>query len=656
MTSLTRRLVAGLALVVAAPTLVAANQDPGRPDDEWPTYGPTHYVAMSDGVKIALNARLPENYVAGQRYPTIMEMSGYESGSADGRTPAGDIADETGIEQLPLQGGTRATHGGFHDDEYVTVMVSLRGSGCSGGEFDLFSWRSALDGRELIDDWIANQEWSNGDVGIFGHSYSGITGTMMAATQPEHLQAVSVSGLLGDLYRDIVYPGGVTNYGFPLLWTGAVRPVYDLGGGIGGGLIGPVDEMGPEATQRCLEAQQTKSRTVLQDPLVQAVWDQDNEWFRARSNWYVADRIDVPFHITTAYQDEQTGPRGAHTVWDGLPDDISKRIVLTNGNHDTQDYLDIRNDGLAWLDYWLLDRDHPQDRHATSFPGGEQADLTEVFGRRDVVTTTSRLFLDYRAPHSNSFAGQIQSTDWPLPETGWTDVALSADGSIVTDAASVQAGTVSYFSGSRRQAYAYQTGVNEGGEISSSDGPDEAEFAMAITEPTVVAGPMTATLFLDATAVDTDVFVQVIDRAPTGELLYLQRGTLRASHRAISNQFTRTTDDGRIWRPFRPHTNPQLVGTPGEVMELLVEIWPVGHIFRPGHELVVRVSAPPLDDNDWIYLQKVAPSWNTIHVGGDTPSRLMLPLIPLADVEGLNLDHGPCEYNQMRCVTPGHTD
>jgi predicted acyl esterase len=48
---------------------------------------------------------------------------------------------------------------------------------------------------------------------------------MVASTQPEHLRAVSASGLFGDLYRDIVYPGGVSNYGFPLLWTGAIRPV-----------------------------------------------------------------------------------------------------------------------------------------------------------------------------------------------------------------------------------------------------------------------------------------------------------------------------------------------------------------------------------------------------------------------------------------------
>ena len=67
--------------------------------------------------------------------------------------------------RLPAQTGTRAAHAQYFDDRYVTVLASLRGTGCSSGEFDLFSWRSALDGREVIDNWIAEQPWSNGDVG-----------------------------------------------------------------------------------------------------------------------------------------------------------------------------------------------------------------------------------------------------------------------------------------------------------------------------------------------------------------------------------------------------------------------------------------------------------------------------------------------------------
>ena len=649
---MSQRLPLFLAVAVAIPALVAAApSDPGLTAEESgaPT-GPTHYVEVSDGTSIALHVQMPDGYEEGERYPTILEASGYESGSADGRTPAGDLADQTGISQLPLQGGTRAAHGGFHDDQYVTVMMSIRGTGCSSGQFDLFSWRSALDGREIIDGWIAEQPWSDGTVGIYGHSYSGITGTMIAATQPEHLEVISVSGLLGDLYRDIVYPGGLTNYGFPLLWTGAVRPLYDVGGGVGGGLY-------PNPQERCAANQAEKSRDVLGDPLIHGLDDTDNEWFRARSVIHAVDDIRVPTHITTAYQDEQTGPRGATNIWTHLPGDISKRIVLTNGDHGTQDDLNIRADGLAWLDYWLRDARKPDEQSQLAFPA--DTNLTTVFGPKERPTTTSRVFLGYRAGdhrESGRYDGQIHSSGFPLAETEWTDLFLSADGTLVEDASAVAAGSASWLHGSRRQSYSYQAGKDNGGEFSSASGPDQVDFVYAADEDLVIAGPITATLHVAASAPDTELFVQLLDRAPSGELLYLQRGMLRASHASYDahpDGLSQWTDTGRIWRPWRAHEQRELV-TPGEAVPYLIEIFPVGHVLPAGHELVVRISAPPADDNDWMYVQKTAPGVNTVHFGPDHLSSIMLPVIPAGQVEGLDLlRDAVCEYEEMRCVTPG---
>lgn len=46
---------------------------------------PTGFVTLSDGVSIAVNVRMPTNYVTGQRYPTVFEMSGYD-GAAQSTT------------------------------------------------------------------------------------------------------------------------------------------------------------------------------------------------------------------------------------------------------------------------------------------------------------------------------------------------------------------------------------------------------------------------------------------------------------------------------------------------------------------------------------------------------------------------------------------
>jgi uncharacterized protein len=598
---------------------------------------PTNYVTMTDGAQIAVNVKVPPQCTATSTCPTYFEMSGYESGSDDGKTPIGDAADATGTSDLPLpfQTGTRAAHAAHVGDRYVTVLANLRGTGCSSGEFDVFSWRSALDGKEVIDNWIAQQPWSNGDVVIFGHSYSGLTGMMVASTRPTHLKAVSASGLFGDMYRDIVYPGGVTNYGFPLLWTGAVRPVYDIGGGTAGGLFPPAD-----TSAQCAANQAHRSRTILEDPLIQGLDDTDSEWYRARSLVSYVDRINVPVHITTAYQDEQTGPRGATNVFDHLSPNISKRLVMTHGEHGTQTEEHVFKDRIAWMDYWMRGTNTAD----LDFKTGN-ADLTGVFGPRDTPTTTSRVILGNEG--DGKAVGEIASNGFPLSQTRFTDFYLTAGNKLTTG--TPEPGTATWVNGSRRQAYSHQAGSNTGGELTSPTGPDEVELSTTFDEPTTIAGPITANLFVDSSAPDTELFVQLIDRAPDGTLLYLNRGMLRASHRQIDPSQSQYTADGRIYRPYRPHTERELV-IPGQTVDYLIDIFPVGHVFLPGHELVVKLHAPPLDDNDYSYVQKTLPGVDTLHFGPDTPSRLMLPIIPMSEVRDYTPPAGPCPYVAMRCI------
>lgn len=599
---------------------------------------PTHYVEMSDGTKIAVNVRVPEGCTADSPCPTVLEMAGYENGSADGKTPVGDVADLTGLP-LPLQEGSRATHSVFFYDNYVTVQASLRGTGCSTGELDLFSRRSALDGKELIDGWIPNQPWSNGDVALFGHSYSGIIATMIAATRPDHLRAASVSGLIGDLYRDIVYPGGVTNYGFPLLWTGVVRPLYDVGGGVGGGVVPPAD-----SSPECVTNQTRKSRALLEDPLVHGLDDTDSQWYRARSLTEYAARIAVPVHVTGTYHDEQTGPRGTVNTFLHLPDGISKRLVVTNGDHGTNTDPNVRRDRLSWLDYWMLDRERDDLGLRTG-----AVHLAEVFGPRTRPTTTSRVILGYQ--EDGEAVGELHSDGFPLAGTSFTDLYVTGDGRLTRDRDAVESASYRWVNGSRRQSYSHQAGPETGAEVTSPTGPDEVELSITFDRPTVVAGPITARLDVASSAPDTELFVQLIDRAPSGESLYLQRGMLRASHRSVDEARSRHTAAGRNWWPYRPHTNPTLV-TPGERTSYLLQVFPVGHVFLPGHELVVKVHAPPLVDNDYIYLPKTLPGVNTLHTGSDRPSSLMLPMVPLDEVVGYDPGVGPCEYEAMRCVQP----
>ena len=421
---------------------------------------PTHYVTMTDGAKIAINVKVPPHCVI-QKCPAYFEMSGYESGSDEGKTPAGHLADQTGLP-FPLQTGTREAHASKFEDRYVTVLASVRGTGCSSGEFDLFSLRSALDGKEVIDKWIAKQPWSNGDVAIFGHSYSGITGAFVASTRPVHLKAASISGLIGDTYRDIIYPGGVTNYGFPLLWTGAIRVAYDVGGGTLGGLY-PVED----TSAQCAANQAERRRALLEDPLIHGLDDTDTNWFSSRSLVNYVDRINVPVHVTSAYQDEQTGPRGPTYVYDKLSGSVSKRLVLVNGVHGTNTNADLFKDRMAWLDYWMLNKSSAD----LGMKSGNTT-LSSVFGPKTTPTKSSRVVLGYQG--DNKAVGEVKSNGYPLAQTQWTDLYATDGNKLLFEQDSIEPGTASWINGSHRQSYAYQAGVNTGGEVSSPTGPDEA--------------------------------------------------------------------------------------------------------------------------------------------------------------------------------------
>ena len=597
---------------------------------------PTHYVTMSDGASIAINVKVPPQCTALSKCPTYFEMSGYESGSDEGKTPAGHLADQTGLP-FPLQTGTRAAHASKFEDRYVTVLASVRGTGCSSGEFDLFSWRSALDGKEIIDKWIAKQPWSNGNVAIFGHSYSGLTGLFVASTRPEHLRAVSASGLIGDLYRDIVYPGGVANYGFPLLWTGAIRVAYDVGGGTLGGLYPLEDTSG-----KCAENQLERSRNLLEDPLIHGLDDTDSEWYRARSLVNYVDRINVPTHITAAYQDEQTGPRGPTYVFDKLSSAISRRLVLVNGVHGTQTNNDLFKDRMAWLDYWMLNKSSANLGMKTG-----TVDLASTFGAKSTVTETSRVILGYQG--SDKAEGEVHSDGYPLSQTQFTDLYSTDGRRLVWSQDASEPGSATWVNGSRRQSYAYQAGVNTGGEVSSPTGPDEVELAtFPFQQPTAIAGPINAQLSVSTLAPDTELFVQLLDRGPDGTLLYLNRGMLRATHRQIDEAESQTFN-GTVYRPWRPHQERQDVPA-GQVVDYQIDVFPVGHVFQPGHELVVKVHAPPADDNDYNYIQKTLPGENTLHLGPGA-TKLTLPVVPLGSVRSYQGAAGQCPYASMRCIT-----
>ena len=172
-----------------------------------------HYVRMRDGVELAVMVRLPAGKtMADGPFPTVIEYSGYQSASP------GDLIVGALRKRLknpdPLApapgvvlGASLGPAAGF-----ATVLVQMRGSGCSGGAYDLFDYPTIYDGYDIVET-VAAQPWVSGHrVGLVGISYSGISQLSVAGTRPPSLAAIAPMSITDDLYST-GFPGGIFKIG-----------------------------------------------------------------------------------------------------------------------------------------------------------------------------------------------------------------------------------------------------------------------------------------------------------------------------------------------------------------------------------------------------------------------------------------------------------
>ncbi len=71
---------------------------------------------------------------------------------------------------------------------FAVVVVDVRGRGDSEGAFDLYN--DGADGAACVD-WVAAQDWCDGQVALFGGSYAGLNQWTIAARAPSALKAIA---------------------------------------------------------------------------------------------------------------------------------------------------------------------------------------------------------------------------------------------------------------------------------------------------------------------------------------------------------------------------------------------------------------------------------------------------------------------------------
>jgi hypothetical protein len=144
---------------------------------------------MPDGVRLALRLWVPDGSLE-RPVPTILTSVPYRR--SDG-TAIGDAA----------WGSYFARHG------FAYARVDIRGSGDSEGIIEDEYTPQEQDDAERVIDWLAQQPWCTGAVGMIGISWGGFAGLQMAARHPEALRGVVAIHASDDRYSDDVhYVGG----------------------------------------------------------------------------------------------------------------------------------------------------------------------------------------------------------------------------------------------------------------------------------------------------------------------------------------------------------------------------------------------------------------------------------------------------------------
>lgn len=100
---------------------------------------------------------------------------------------------------------------------YIVAIQDVRGRGTSEGEFKLFE-AEMDDGVDAVY-WAAQLPHSNGQVGMYGFSYQGMTQLYAASQRPQPLKTICPATIACDLYRDWAYENGAFCLAANLGWA-----------------------------------------------------------------------------------------------------------------------------------------------------------------------------------------------------------------------------------------------------------------------------------------------------------------------------------------------------------------------------------------------------------------------------------------------------
>lgn len=561
-------------------------------------------VPMRDGVDLSVDIYAPTE---SGRLPAILTSTPYDNN------------------------GSREGAQWFAERGYVVVAADVRGRYDSEGQWDPFGAKHKTDGYDLVE-WIADQPWSTGKVGMIGGSYLGWTQWWTASTAPPHLAAIAPKVAPPDPFWNLPYQHGVLVAGWMLDWAAMMSGRTQQKAGPGGYDGWSEKRQDPPHTPY---VEINESRGLQAAP-----------WFE---KWYRQNKSSDPYWSGISYQSSEsysriTVPSLSFTGWfdanhpgspmnymgmkshGGTPEARRPSMIIGPWVHGINtrasggiDYgpdavIDVDGYVVRWFDHFLKGEDNGvgDDPPVYVFVMGENAWHAEA--------------------------------DWPLPQTQWTRYyldsggranSLKGDGVLTTTAPSREASDTYVYDPHEPTRDPFDGWPNKNGHI---DGALDTRLAALGDEVLVyrtpplaqaveVTGPIEAKLYASTSAADTDWFVRLVDIHPNGYSALLTEGVLRARNRDPNNQ-------GRF--------NGAQLSTidPDQVYEYTIEFWRgTGNLFQEGHRIGVEISSswypyylPNLntgkDNVALVTADEAVVATQRIYHGGSRASHIVLPVIP----------------------------
>lgn len=598
--------------------------------DETEMFG---YVTTRDGVKLSVMVRLPGPADQGP-YPTVVEYSGYGPSNPESPEPGTRIAGLLG---------------------FATVGVNMRGTGCSGGVFDVFNTAQQTDGYDVVEA-IARQPWvKHQKVGMVGLSYSGITQLYVAATAPPSLAAITPLSVIKDPWLE-QWPGGVYNGGFTKQWL-AERDRQSSAGGtswVGKRISG--------GDGTCKAHQDLREQNIDFEAFGKSLVDRP-PLADARDLSLLVHDIKVPTYLTGAWQDEQTGPQFADMLGNFDQAPVTK-FTMFNGRHPDGYTPLLLSRWYEFLQFYV-------NREVPHLPEGLRAaapvvfedefgspglafepDRFPQFGPDDYAAAKTayeaepdvRILFEQGAGGSTPGAPIPTYTktyaSWPPPETAERSFFLDGDGALSTTKPGT-AGTDRFANDPASAAKTFFKSDDGYQLLAPTWDFDWQDFAAGnavayvsppFAEDTVLGGPGYAELHVKVPDGDADVQVSLSLIDTKGTEWHVTTGELRLSNRKVDPK----RSSGLL--VDRTYSKADAQKMPADRYETAkVAIPSFAQTFRTGDRLKVTISSPGRDFAAWSFEtigKKGTP--RDIGRGGAQASRLVLGQLPgITDVPPL---------------------